>query len=620
MKVLSSVLAAIVASSVSGSHQTADIYYHEKEALGPSMWHFSADGLTIYSVDGKQILKAHDKRVLCKPYVSGYSGETVEGCYYFTAATDGHKYVWAGSLAGTNKVEAFDIDTGGYAGYIPTCSTPLDLEYHPEREEMWLRCAQQDSKNGHTGEIDVFSSNSLSSDYDLVFLNETARPYGRIAIHSSLGPFGYVSAYNIPKLSEIDLSTKQVTAQYDLPLSVGSYDMTYSEANRHVFTRGRVSCACEDIAGGCSRPRIVDVLTGPNAGSGVNGTSGSGCEGSLADTIGVFEFDTVNKVIVATHNIKEGTGFGADPVSSPDGKHILLLPNDAGQYVRLLKPGMNGQASEVEADILLDFAPGSPTKSVISDFAFVKDDTRNILVIAAASDNDIVLVDLNNNFKTKKLSLTGAEESTGGGTRDVEWAVGTNYVWVEGSATNEHYVIEIPGASVDDASVSITLADIIGGQLLFVDNYERKRVANLMKETMGEAVKDTMKETIETLLDETLKEAIEETIKDTMKEILEEPDIQKVLVDSINEIIGEDEMQAVVTKTVMTAAEEDIVKDIIRKEQNNGPDAVSVSALVVGSVALFTGIALVVHSSMGVASAAENVLTDDKTLGSKNVA
>merc|ERR1712238_573056 len=361
--------------------------------------------------------------------------------------------------------------------------------------------------------------------------------------------------------------------------SVGSYDMTYSEANCHVFTRGRVSCACEDIAGGCSRPRIVDVLTGPNAGSGVNGTSGSGCEGSLADTIGVFEFDTVNKVIVATHNIKEGTGFGADPVTSPDGKHILLLPNDAGQYVRLLKPGMNGQASEVEADILLDFAPGSPTKSVISDFAFVKDDTRNILVIAAASDNDIVLVDLNNNFKTKKLSLTGAEESTGGGTRDVEWAVGTNYVWVEGSATNEHYVIEIPGASVDDASVSITLADIIGGQLLFVDNYERKRVANLMKETMGEAVKDTMKETI-----------------------------------------GEDEMQAVVTKTVMTAAEEDIVKDIIRKEQNNGPDAVSVSALVVGSVALFTGIALVVHSSMGVASAAENVLTDDKTLGSKNVA
>merc|ERR1712238_292630 len=105
-------------------------------------------------------------------------------------------------------------------------------------------------------------------------------------------------------------------------------------------------------------------------------------------------------------------------------------------------------------------------------------------------------------------------------------------------------------------------------------------------------------------------------IKDTMKEIFEEPDIQKVLVDSINEIIGEDEMQAVVTKTVMTAAEEDIV----RKEQNNGPDAVSVSALVVGSVALFTGIALVVHSSMGVASATENVLTDDKTLGSKNVA
>lgn len=45
--------------------------------------------------------------------------------------------------------------------------------------------------------------------------------------------------------------------------------------------------------------------------------------GSQADTIGVYEFDTVGESFVASHNIQEGTGFGADPVSSPDGSEFL---------------------------------------------------------------------------------------------------------------------------------------------------------------------------------------------------------------------------------------------------------------------------------------------------------
>ena len=110
---------------------------------------------------------------------------------------------------------------------------------------MWLYCAQEDTKNGHEGEIDVFSSNILGSDFNHISLNATSRSYGCLANHSNMGPVGYVSAYNIPQLNDIDLSSKEVTATYDLPKSQGSYDVTFLSVNNHVFMRGRICCACE---------------------------------------------------------------------------------------------------------------------------------------------------------------------------------------------------------------------------------------------------------------------------------------------------------------------------------------------------------------------------------------
>ena len=312
------------------------------------MWHFSGDGLTIYSPSG-DLLKSHLKKSLCKPYVGGYSGTLQEDCYYFTYASDGHKYVWAGSMAGTHRVDAFDIDTGDYAGYVETCSTPLDLKYHASRQEMWLRCA--DKSGEHMGEIDVFSSNSLSVEMEHVYLNDTARPYGRIAVDSAMGNLGYVTAYNAGYISEIDLSSKKVAETYTIDKAYGAYDMTFSPVNSHIFFRTRVCCTCgsaDTDVESCGRgaPKDVLVQTGPSASATLQqGVCSGGCEGSPADTIGVAEFDTVNKEFVAQHNIKAGTGFGADPVSAPDGKHILLLPNDGGQYIRVLRPGGNGQPS-----------------------------------------------------------------------------------------------------------------------------------------------------------------------------------------------------------------------------------------------------------------------------------
>merc|ERR1712050_14841 len=186
----------------------------------------------------------------------------------------------------------------------------------------WLRCASQSGE--HQGEMDVFSSAALGTDYKPTFMNDTSRPYGRITVHSSMGPYGYISQYDNNVISEIDLSSREVSNRYEIPQAFGSYDLTYSPKNQHMFARARVCCACgfegADVAT-CgtrysSEAEMVIVQLGQFADANPqNGTCGNSCEGTSADTIGVVEFDTVSKSIVGTHNIKAGTGFGADPVA-----------------------------------------------------------------------------------------------------------------------------------------------------------------------------------------------------------------------------------------------------------------------------------------------------------------
>jgi len=479
-----SVIGALSLLSVGAVQQQADIYYHEKPVLGPSMWHFNPDGLVIFAPNG-DVLKAHDKKMVCPSYLN-WKGEPKSDCYYYTWASDGHKYVWAGSMAGDNHVQAFDIDTGDYAGYMPTCEAPIDMEYHPARRELYVRCAKQDTEGGSPGEIDVFSSASLSSDLPMIKLNATVRPYGRMAIHSSMGPYGYNLAYNDKFIHEIDLSSKEVKAKYEIPDAHGGYDTTFSPVNMHLYFRARVCCTCNttdtdvEMCGRSGVGKPVLVTTGPSK-SDVEqyGVCSGDCEGSPADTIGVVEFDTVNKVFIDNHNIKEGTGWGADPVASPDGKWIVLLGNDGGQNIRVLQPGKNGQSSGGSIrDIAVDFEGGTPRKTVVSDVAFVQDENREILLLGASTDNNIVLVDLKT-FATRKLNLApGVVESTGGNQRVMEWAVGTNYVWVNGGESKEAYIIKITGG-IETATLDRTLSDVAAGQLVFVNNYERMRAVAL---------------------------------------------------------------------------------------------------------------------------------------------
>lgn len=482
MKFSRAIIASLSLLTAEAVQQQSDIYYHEKPFLGRSMWHFSTDGLAIFAPNG-DLLKAHPKSMLCKEHSNPYNGMVSNDCSYFAYASDGHKYVWASSMAGDHNVQAFDIDTGDYAGYLDTCSTPIDMEYHPARDEMFVRCAQEDTSGGNPGEIDVFSSATLSSNLPMVSFNDTARPYGRLAIHSAMGPYGYSLAYDQPYITEMDLSSKTVAATYEIPNAYGGYDTTYSPINQHLYFRARVCCTCNSTEAdveSCGRGPGSPVLvqTGPSASAETQiGVCSGGCEGSRADTIGVVEFDTVSKEFVDTHNIKEGTGFGADPVSSPDGKWIVLLGNDGGQNVRIMQAAENGVSSGSSVrDIPVDFQGGAPGRIVVSDVAFVQDADREILVVGASTDNDVVLVDLKT-FETRKLNVAPeVAESTGGGARALEWAVGTNYVWVNGGEAREAYIIEIPGG-IETASLSKTLTDVAAGNMLFVNNYERERAS-----------------------------------------------------------------------------------------------------------------------------------------------
>jgi len=77
-------------------------------------------------------------------------------------------------------------------------------------------------------------------------------------------------------------------------------------------------------------------------------------------------------------------------------------------------------------DIQTDFQGGTPGCTVLSDYAFIQDETRNILILAASTNNNVLVVDLDDNYHMRKFALTSDAESSGGSKRTVEWAVGSN--------------------------------------------------------------------------------------------------------------------------------------------------------------------------------------------------
>lgn len=244
---------------------------------GPRMWVFGDTGLRVYSPDGKEVLKSLTANEVCHP-VTGHRSDNdrlEEGnslrCTFWAAVPDGKKYVWAAVARGVPKIDVFSLDTGDLVGSFETCNNVQRMEYHPLRDEIWVRCgAVSQSTESY---MDVFSASSPSATIDtrvLVKENTTHSGWGHFAIDPSLGDVGYTTTWGEPYIYKVDLSAKNILSKIDAPAVWGVYDLAYSRVNQHMYLRTLVCCTCgfegADKAD-CGRygASKVDIISGPQA-------------------------------------------------------------------------------------------------------------------------------------------------------------------------------------------------------------------------------------------------------------------------------------------------------------------------------------------------------------------
>lgn len=475
MKFISSVV--IGALSLGGASATsagsADLFYHEREPIGPAIWSFGKTGISIFSIDGTKLIKSHTNMEICDG----------EDCKFRGAVSDGKRHIFTTNSV-HSTIDVFSIDTGDFVASLDTCGSPWDLDFHPIRDEIWVHCWAPSEEEGDTGHVEVFPATSLHAPRSQVTLHDAlvGHAHGSVAVDSSLGHYGFATDLNNPDLYKVDLNTRKVKDKYTFPDISGLYRMAYSQVNKHLFLRSYVCCSCgfegadlPQCGRGGSRP--VNVTSGPNQGTNLDGTCGHGCEGSPADVIGVFEYDTV-----AGQKVKQwqmSNGFGADPIVSPYGDYIALFGNNGGSSVRILSPDHNSLGSKLWADVEVGFTTDeTSTDKSVSDAVFIQDSTHNIVIFTSTLSNSIALVDLSNkNSPTvQKLELTDAEDITSnhgrGARRNVVWAVGSNYVWVDAEKTGEFHIIKLSAdGNVKNAKVVKNLPGSVGRMLLYVENY-----------------------------------------------------------------------------------------------------------------------------------------------------
>jgi hypothetical protein len=310
-----------------------------------------------------------------------------------------------------------------------------------------------------------------------------------------------------------------------------------------------------------------------------------------------MEFDTVSETFVANHQPSEG--FGAMAQASPDGQHIVLLANDGGKNVRVLQAGENGQASTVAFDLAVNFENVPPGEQAISDFAFIDWNDRTILALASGYDNNLVLADLSTTPPTiNKVSLSTSASPTGGTSgRMIEWVYGTEYLWVDGSANEEIYVLKLDANG--GAAVHHTISEAPVSKMIYVENFGQRAVEKLMAEMIATTQGEVDSDTTETEGGTSSSDTAPNT--DLLLQQMEEA-------------------------------------GLLAREENDDPSIIAIVALVIGSLSLLMNIVVIMHyfssSSTGASSklgstgtpdkelsnSSADIPDDSKTLGSKLVA
>ena len=98
----------------------------------------------------------------------------------------------------------------------------------------------------------------------------TINSWGYTVVDNTLGDVGYSTDWDQSMLFKLDLSTKSIIDQFEMPLGSGTYKMAYSPMNKHIYVRTSVCCTCgfpgADVDD-CGRygSSNVTVTTGPFA-------------------------------------------------------------------------------------------------------------------------------------------------------------------------------------------------------------------------------------------------------------------------------------------------------------------------------------------------------------------
>jgi len=477
-----------------GDKSKTDYYYHQPK-VSPSMWVFGKTGVMIYSDDGKDLLKSNANTEICEEASS--RGVTSNNCGFKGVVSDGNNYIWATNTQGGSFVEVFSIESGAHVASLPTCGFVWNIDFHPLRNEIWVQCWSPNAEAGDEGHVDVFSASALSLDNRQILTGDLSlRGHGTVVVDSSLPRIAYGNVLSSPILSEIDTNTMQVINNYTVPLVSGLYRMEYSHVNRHLFMRAYICCSC-GIEGAdkaeCSfrgDPSYVDVVTGPNPAMNVTGYCGHSCEGTAADSIGIYEWDTVNKTMVSSHTTK--TGISGDPYVSPDGKYLIILANDGGRVATIIATGKNGEPSERIAEINTLFSEVDEEKG-ISDVCFIDQGDKQVVLFASTLANFVVLADMSNlesggSILTKKIwladeSITEIDSNHGrGAVRSCAWATGTNYVWVDADKAQKVHVIELSAdGDIDKAAVIRSIEGVDSRMMIHGENHATTRMNDVIQ-------------------------------------------------------------------------------------------------------------------------------------------
>jgi len=451
----------------------SDYFYADHPDVTNAFWVFAPDGVKIYSPDGSELIKHLHNTEICLEADSCRRGvcTTYDTCSFYTAATDGEKYVFATNSRAGGFVEIFSLQGGLHLGSMPTCNFPYFLDYSPHREEVWVHCWSPGDEYGDTGHVDTFSKNAFGLDHTQInVMNETLQSHGHgmVTMDAATPNFAWGTQLDQSALFKIDVWTREAE-MLDLTESgcVGFYRMAISQKNRHAYMRCYVCCSCgidKDTQEECgSYARNVTLPLQDNIV--VPGNCGHTCDKSLADTVGTLEYDLENHKLLGNHyfsDIGNGNLHG-----SPSGEYMIIM-GDKGGMVKILQAGENGELSTDNGagDVITGFGDDGAT----NDFEFVESELYSSAIITSTRDNYVVIADLDAiaagspSVPTHALNLVSdmSRDTTSGhgrgARRQVAWATGTQYAMVTGMGADEIYFVDLgTSGDISDARVSRTL-------------------------------------------------------------------------------------------------------------------------------------------------------------------